>query len=66
MQLKHAAREMQNLPFRTNTTWLGDDNLILLDCLFDTAARIGSLRRENFGERWNIGYSHNFNDDELR
>ena len=56
---------MHELPFRTNTTFLTDDELILLDVLFDGAKWKNCLYREVFREQWNLGYSHNLNDDEL-
>jgi hypothetical protein len=56
---------MRNLPFRTNTTWLTDDQLVLLDVLFDKDTPFWLLRREDFLERVNLGYAHNLDDGEL-
>lgn len=56
---------MSNLPYRTNATWLTDDDLILLDVLFDGGATFRLLRRSVFRDQWNLGYSHRLNDDEL-
>jgi hypothetical protein len=50
---------------RTYATSLTDDELILLDCLFNCNAPPGFLRREGFVEMWNFT-PHNLNDDELR
>jgi hypothetical protein len=57
---------MQNLPFRTQATWLSDNDLILLDALFDRPASIRFLRRKAFHAQYNLGYLHRYNDDELR
>lgn len=57
---------MQNLPFRTHSTWLSDDDLILLDVVFDRPASFRFLRRKKFHAQFNLGYLHNYNDDELR
>ncbi|HEY7157847.1 MAG TPA: hypothetical protein VH575_28070 [Gemmataceae bacterium] len=57
---------MHKLPFRTNKTWLSDDQLILLDVLFDRGTFLRLLRRESFCEQWNLGYSHNLSDDYLQ
>jgi hypothetical protein len=57
---------MQKLPFRTNTTWLSDDDLILLDVLFDCGVMFRHLRRDNFQLQWNLGYAHSLDDDQLR
>ena len=57
---------MQNLPFRTRSTSICDDDLILLDVLFDGAASTRLLRRDVFHWQWNLGYSHNLTDNELR
>ena len=57
---------MQRLPYRTNTTWLTDADLILLDVLFDGGATFCCLRHESFRRQWNVAYSHNLADTELR
>jgi hypothetical protein len=46
-------------------TWLTDDQLILLDVLFDAGATLRLLRRENFLEQWNLGYAHGLDDAAL-
>jgi hypothetical protein len=56
---------MRNLPFRTNKTWLTDDQLVLLDVLFDKDTPFWLLRREDFLERVNLGYAHSLDDGEL-
>jgi hypothetical protein len=61
----HPARHMHKLPIRTNSTWLSDDELLLLDVLFQWSTWICLLRREGFREQWNL-HPHNFNDEELR
>jgi hypothetical protein len=43
---------------------LTDDELILFDALFDTADRLGMLRRERFADH-NLPYTHDFDDKEL-
>ena len=53
-------------PFRTNKTWLTDDQLILLDVLFDGAAAFRLLRGKAFRGQWNLGYSHTLDDDQLQ
>lgn len=53
-------------PFRTGETWLTDDQLILLDVLFDTHATFRLLRRHRFHEQWNLGYVHDLDDDALK
>lgn len=57
---------MQSLPFRTGKTWLADDDLILLDVLFDAGAPMRLLRRDIYPAQWNLGYTHQFSDHELR
>jgi hypothetical protein len=57
---------MHKLPYRTETTWLTDADLLLLDVLFDAGAMFCSLRHENFRPQWNVAYSHNVADAELR
>jgi hypothetical protein len=56
---------MRNLPFRANRTWLIDDDLILLDVLFDGPAPMRLLRRDTYRAQWNLGYSHGLNDADL-
>lgn len=56
---------MGTQPFRTGKTWLADDQLVLLDVLFDARVLCRLLRRESFLERWNLGYTHNFDDSGL-
>ncbi|EDL56290.1 MULTISPECIES: hypothetical protein [Gimesia] len=57
---------MQKLPYRTDSTCLSDNDLILLDVLFDCDVRFQYLRQEVFCEQWNLGYSHDFDDDQLQ
>ena len=57
---------MSAQPFRTGATWLTDDQLILLDVLFDRGATIRLLRRGIFHEQWNLGYVHSLDDVELK
>lgn len=57
---------MRKLPYRTRTTWLTDQQLILLDVMFDFSVRFRNLRDGDFREQWNVGYSHGLTDDELR
>lgn len=56
---------MQKLPFQTNETWLTDGQLILLDVIFDMKVSFRLLRHDTFRAQFNLGYSHNFNDQEL-
>jgi hypothetical protein len=56
---------MRDRPYRTGTTWLTDDQLVLLDVLFDVSASLHLLRRENFLEQWNLGYDHGLDDAAL-
>ena len=49
---------MQQLPYRTNTTWLSNEDLIILDALFDGGAEFHLLRGRGFREQWNLGFSH--------
>jgi hypothetical protein len=56
---------MSNRPFRTGKTWLTDDQLVLLDVLFDKGASYRLLRRAGFLEQWNLGYTHNLDDPVL-
>jgi len=57
---------MEGLPYRTNMTWLSEDDLIILDVMFDGGVPFRLLRQENFQDQWNLTYSHNLADDELR
>jgi hypothetical protein len=57
---------MDELPFRTGRTWLTDDQLVLLDVLFDAGTFFRLLRREGFCGQWNLGYSHHLDDATLR
>lgn len=66
MKPSDGSQELRDLPFRTGTTWLGDEELILLDVLFDGGAPFRLLRRDVFRDQWNLRYSHNLSDDELR
>ena len=54
------------IPFRSNSTWLDDVDLILLDALFDHRASFRLLRRVVFRSQWNLGYSHDLTDEQLR
>lgn len=65
-QQLNAAHAMSNLPYRTNATSLSDDELIILDAIFDGGASFELLRRSSFHPQWNLGYAHNLNDEELR
>ena len=56
---------MRDRPYRTGATWLTDDQLILLDALFDLGAGFGLLRRNVFDVQWNFGYTHALDDDAL-
>jgi hypothetical protein len=56
---------MCRLPFRTGATDLSQDNLLLLDVLFDGGAPIRLLRREGFVEQW-MSCPHNLDDSQLR
>ncbi|MEW4490623.1 hypothetical protein AB1L42_21235 [Thalassoglobus sp. JC818] len=57
---------MQKLPYRTNTTSLSDDDLILLDVLFNGFVPFSMLCSDAFQFQGLLGYTHNLNDDELR
>jgi hypothetical protein len=57
---------MKNLPFRTNSTWLDDVDLVLLDALFDCGTLFRLLRSVVFRPQWNLGYSHDLTDEQLR
>ncbi len=56
---------MSDLPFRTGTSWLTDDQLVLLDVLFDSHAGLHLLRADGFSEFWNLGYTHTLDDAAL-
>jgi hypothetical protein len=56
---------MRERPYRTGVTWLTDDQLILLDALFDLRAGFGLLRRDSFEVQWNFGYAHALDDAAL-
>jgi hypothetical protein len=56
---------MQNRSYRSGKTWLTDDQLVLLDVLFDAGTSFRLLRRENFLEQWNLGYAHALDDASL-
>ena len=53
------------LPFRTNSTWLDDGQLILLDVMFDGGAPFRLLRDKVFRPQWNLAYSHGLDDGQL-
>ncbi|NQV26569.1 MAG: hypothetical protein HQ518_19615 [Rhodopirellula sp.] len=57
---------MDKLPYRTHATWLDDIDLILLDAMFDRGASFRLLRSVAFRSQWNLGYSHDLTDDQLR
>jgi hypothetical protein len=57
---------MHELPYRTNSTWLSDDHLILLDAIFDHGAWEADLTQAAIGSLCNLPYSHNFSDDQLQ
>lgn len=56
---------MQVRPYRTGTTWLTDDQLVLLDVLFNIGIPLSHLGRADFLEGWNLGYAHTLDDDAL-
>lgn len=56
---------MCDRPYRTGTTWLTDDQLVLLDVLFNGGASLPLLKREEFLQQWNLGYAHNLDDAAL-
>ena len=57
---------MNNRPYRSNVTWLTDDDLILLDGVFDGGAMFHHLRRNSTYLRYHVGYEHELDDDLLR
>jgi hypothetical protein len=57
---------MHDNPYRTGKTWLTDDQLILLDILFNRGTSYRLLRREGFLDQWNLGYAHGLDDSELK
>jgi hypothetical protein len=56
---------MRQIPKRTQATPLTDDQLILLDVMFDGGSPFEKLRRCGFHEQWNY-HSHTYDDDQLR
>jgi hypothetical protein len=58
-------KEMRDRPNRTDTTWLTDDQLVLLDVLFGGNASLGLLSRDIFLDMWNLGYVHDLDDASL-
>lgn len=56
---------MHDRPYRTGATWLTDDQLVVLDVLFDLGAEFRLLRREQFEVQWNLGYVHALDDAAL-
>ncbi len=56
---------MSNRPYRTGATWLTDDQLVLLDVLFNGGTSLRLLSRKNYLEQWNLGYTHKLNDASL-
>ncbi|MBN9517581.1 hypothetical protein J0H58_03530 [bacterium] len=56
---------MRERPYRTGATQLSDDQLILLDALFDLGAGVDLLRRGVFEVQWNFGYGHTLDDAAL-
>jgi hypothetical protein len=56
---------MGDRPYRTGTTWLTDDQLVLLDVLFNGGTWLRLLGREHFLEQWNLGYAHGLDDATL-
>jgi hypothetical protein len=57
---------MGTTPFRTNSTWLDDADLILLDAMLDRGTSFRLLRSVVFRPQWNLGYSHDLTDEQLR
>lgn len=57
---------MTDLPYRTNASSLTDSELILLDVLFDCRCEFRLLRGSVFKPQWNLPYSHNLPDSQLR
>lgn len=55
---------MRKLPLRTGATDLSQDELFLLDALFDGGAPICLLRRECFGTHW-LSHPHDLDDSQL-
>ena len=56
---------MGQRPYRTKCTELTEDQLILLDVLFNGGAAYRLLRRSVFRGQWNLGYAHDLDDVEL-
>lgn len=55
-----------NLLRRTNQTKLTDDELLILDVLFDRSDTFDSLVKENYASWHNLTYSHTLETDLLR
>lgn len=51
--------------YRTSKTSLTDDELLILDVIFDGGAKPSMLRQRNFVEQWN-SQSHSLTDDQLK
>ncbi len=56
---------MLNQLYRTNTAWLSDDQLLLLDALFDTGTSLSMLHRDGSLKQFNFGYTHSLDDAAL-
>jgi len=56
---------MKNRPYRTGRTWLSDDQLVLLDVMFDCGVCIEALRRDTFQQDFNLQYGHGLDDAAL-
>lgn len=52
-------------PFRTHATWLSDDDLILLDVMFDGSAMASMLGARHFLDQWNMP-PHGLSDEQLQ
>ncbi len=57
---------MTNPYKRTHKTSLSDDELLLLDALFDKDLVLGQLKMKNFGVVNNFSRTHHFSDAELK
>jgi hypothetical protein len=55
----------QSIPPRTGATSLSDDELLLMDFLFNCSARIRFLRRQVYRIHMNVRYTHGLDDDAL-
>ena len=51
--------------FRSNSTSLSDNELLILDVIFDGGATPSMLRQQHFVEQWSAP-SHSLSDDELK